>query len=168
MAVVLSQLHERDRAEELWHRALKFDPEHGEAMACLGISQLESAIEPAVERVAVDQVAVDRAAVDQAADPALLSEAVRTFADVRLLDPGLEAGWVMGAVVDALAGNCTSAKALIAEWRRNARYVPRRFLAEVGNGAGLSASIGRRRLISPSEGEASPGRVLAKCAIDWK
>lgn len=151
MAVVLHGIGGGVRARRLWHRAIALDPVHAEALYCLTLARLEDSLAdaagPAERAVALD-------------------EAARALTSVRALDPGFDEPWALAAAVEASRGDCAAAKTLVAEQAARPAWVQRRFPAETGTGAGLSASIGRRRLIRPSLAETDVVRALAACDFD--
>ena len=151
IAVVLHDLGQPRNANAQWVRALRRNPEHAEAFASLTLSRLEEAI----HRTKDDPIARRRA----------LDYANTEFAIVRGLDPGFAEGWILGAAVHAARGDCDRARRLVDAWHARPFWVQRRFPAETGNGAGHSASIGRRRMIKPRAAWFDPDAELRRCEI---
>lgn len=135
IAVVLHGLGRTRRAEALWARAIAAAPQQAESVYGLAVSRLDSAI-----------AAAGRSPVPNAD----IVRARESLAGVRQNDPGLREAWTASAMVEALAGDCAAAARLQADGERVAATTPRRYPAGIGDGSGLSASIGRRRLVAPS------------------
>lgn len=151
MAVILYGMGRRAKAIQRWYRALARDPGHAEALWCLALARLEDDLAGAGDDDGARRHAFDLAA--------------RALASVRALDPGLEEGWTMGATVEAAAGDCQAARRILDEKRDLPWWTQRKYPVETGTGAGFSASIGRRRLITPVLAELDPSRALAACEI---
>jgi hypothetical protein len=129
--VVLHGLGQTTRAEVLWSRAIAAVPEQAESLYCLAVSRLENAAAAGGGRPGTPD----------------LDRARELLARVRQIDPGLGEAWIASALVEALAGDCAAAGDLKTDSERVAAATPRRYPAGIGDGSGLSASIGRRRLI---------------------
>lgn len=150
IAVVLHSLGRARKAEALWTRALASDPSHAEALWCLALAKAEDAY---------------RETRDDAERAVLLEDAASSLANVRRLDPGLKEGWILGAVVASLRGDCDRVAALVAGWHARPWWEERNFPAETGTGAGFSASIGRRRLAGTRVPELDPARAYFACGV---
>jgi len=150
MAVVLHGLGRTERAVVRWHKALRLDPLHAEALWCLALTQLE------------DGIATARNEVERGF---AYADAERALTNVRVLDPGLEQGWQLAVAVHAARGDCDGARRMVDQWKALPWWTDRRYPAVAGNGAGLSASIGRRRLISPRRPELDTHDALAACHV---
>jgi tetratricopeptide (TPR) repeat protein len=150
MAVVLHDLGRRERAVEMWYRALRHDPRHAEALYSLALTQLEDGL---ADR---DEEALRRPR---------LEDARRAVANARTLDPGLAEAWHLEATVDALLGDCAAARKTMDEWRELPWWTTRSYPVETGTGAGFAASIGRRRLVQPSARELTSRVAFEACGL---
>ncbi len=151
MAVVLHGIGHDRRADRLWLRALGDDPQHAEALYCLTLSRLERAL---------------GAAADAAARGAALDQAARDLAIVRTIDAGLSEGWVLAATVESMRGDCDAARRTLESRRGLPWWTERNYPVETGTGASFSASIGRRRLITPRLSVVDPDQALHRCGLE--
>jgi tetratricopeptide (TPR) repeat protein len=150
IAVVLHGLGRVRKAAALWTRAIARDPGHAEALWALALSRAEDAL---------------RETRDTAERRSALEEAARLLAAVRALDPGLKEGWTLGVTLEALRGDCAGAEALGEQRRSLPWWTRRNYPFETGTGAGLSASIGRRRLPVSTVPELDTGQALLTCGV---